>query len=306
MADIVITEFMDDAAIEALSVEFDVHYDPGLADHQDDIAGLLTGTRALIVRNRTKVTAGLLDAGPDITAVGRLGVGLDNIDLDAAKARDVQVFPATGANDASVAEYVITAAMMLLRTAWLGTDEVASGTWPRTSMIGREIGGKTLGLLGYGSIARQTATRARALGMDVIAHDPFIDPVTGDWTGASPVDMKGLLTGADVLSLHVPLTEQTRHVIGRDALSEMKSEAVLINAARGGVVDEDALCATLKADALAGAALDVFEIEPLTAEAGAKFDGLNVLLTPHIAGVTEESNVRVSALIAEKIRDALS
>lgn len=305
MPDIVITEFMDEAAVETLSAAHDTLYEPDLVDAPDRLALLLGEARALIVRNRTQVRGDLLTGAGALACVGRLGVGLDNIDMGACAARDITVYPATGANDASVAEYVITAALMLLRGAWLATDQVATGTWPRQSLIGREVGGKRLGLVGYGGIARQTAQRAVALGMEVIAHDPFLTTDDPAWRETVRVDLDTLFATSDVVSLHVPLTNGTRHLAGRARLAQMKHGAVLINAARGGVVDEAALAAALRDGALAGAALDVFEVEPLEAAGGSIFAGLNVLLTPHIAGVTDESNVRVSSLIAARVMEHL-
>jgi len=299
--DIIITEFMDEAAVATLAARYDTHYDPALVDDPVALAALLAEARVLIVRNRTQVRGALLDAAPKLSAVGRLGVGLDNIDVADCERRCVTVYPATGANDASVAEYVLTAALVLLRGAWAASGEVAAGTWPRQALIGREIGGRRLGLVGFGSIARETAKRAAALGMEVVAHDPFVPEGDSAWSLAQSVSLDTLYESADVISLHVPLTDGTRHMINAERLAQMRSDAVLINAARGGVVDEAALAAAVAAGELAGAALDVFEVEPLSAEAGAKFAGLNVLLTPHIAGVTEESNVRVSALIAERV-----
>ena len=301
MPDIVISEFMDDDAVAALSTEFDTVYDPGLVDRPDDLAATLPQARALIVRNRTQVRGALLDAGTSLVCVGRLGVGLDNIDTEACAARNIDVYPATGANDASVAEYVVTAALILLRGAWHSSDEVASGAWPRQKLMGQEVGGRTLGLIGYGGIARQTAQRARALGMQVIASDPYLDPGNPAWGETERGTADDVFARADVLSLHVPLTDGTRHLVNADRLGAMKQGAIVINAARGGVVDEAALADALASGHISGAALDVFETEPLTAQAGARFAGLNVLLTPHIAGVTEESNIRVSALIAEKV-----
>lgn len=306
MPEIVITEFMGEAAVAELAGRFETHYDPGLADRQQEIAGLLGEAKALIVRNRTQVNEGLLAAGQGLVCVGRLGVGLDNIDTDSCAKRGIEVYPATGANDASVAEYVITAALMLLRGAWLSSSEVAAGGWPRQALIGREIGGQVLGLLGYGGIARQSAARARALGMRVIAHDPFLEVGDPAWGETEMVSAGRLYAEADVLSLHVPLTAATRHAVDADRLAAMKPGAVLINAARGGVVDEDALAAALRDGRLGGAALDVFETEPLSAAVGEKFKGLNVILTPHIAGVTEQSNARVSALIAERVAARLA
>ncbi|PRX38157.1 (S)-sulfolactate dehydrogenase [Meinhardsimonia xiamenensis] len=305
---ILITEFMDEPAVARLDAAFGALYRPDLADRQEEIAPLLPGIRALIVRNRTRVTAALLDAAPDLVCVGRLGVGLDNIDLEACAARGIDVYPATGANDLSVAEYVLGTAMALLRTAYAVNEAMLAGAWPRQSSAGRELAGKTLGLVGFGSIARLTAEKARALGMTVIAHDPFVPADDPAWARAGRAETLGaLLEAADVVSLHVPLTEATRHLIGAQEIAAMKPRAVLVNAARGGVVDEAALAEALAEGRLAGAALDVFETEPLTAEAAAKFRGLpNIILTPHIAGVTEESNARVSALIAERVAARLA
>ena len=302
MPDIVITEFMDEAAVNRLKARHDTLYDPALVDRPDELRGLIASARALIVRNRTQVRGVLLEAAPRLRCVGRLGVGLDNIDVAACKANGIAVFPATGANDLSVAEYVITTATALLRGAYFSSADVAAGKWPRQKLIGRELAGHTMGLVGFGSIAREVGWRAQALGMSVVAYDPLLDAAHPAWQLARNVSLDGVLALADVVSLHVPLTDATRNMIGAKQLDAMKPGAILINAARGGVVDEAALADALKAGKLGGAALDVFETEPLSADAGAKFAGIaNLILTPHIAGVTEESNVRVSELIADVV-----
>lgn len=306
MTDIVISEFMDEAAVEDLRRDFSVTYDKGLVDRPDDLARLIAGARALIVRNRTQVRGALLAAGAKLEAIGRLGVGLDNIDVEAAKARGIAVLPATGANDVSVAEWAVTTIMVLLRGAYFATADVAAGTWPRERLMGREISGKVLGLVGFGAIARETAVRAKALGMDIIAADPFVaadDPAWGR-IGARSVSLDALVAEADAVSLHVPLTPETRNLIDARRLATMKPGAVLVNAARGGVVDEAALAAALRAGTIAGAALDVFDAEPL--KAGSPLAGCpNLILTPHIAGVTVESNVRVSSVTAANVRRVL-
>ncbi len=299
---IVISEFMDEAAVARLAGAHAVTYDPALVDTPERLFSAVATADALIVRNRTQVTADLLSAGPELRCVGRLGVGLDNIDQRACAARGVAVYPATGANDQSVAEYVVACILMLLRGAYHSTDQMHAGTWPRQALMGREASGRTLGLIGFGSIARETAVRARALGMFICAHDPFLDPDDPVWSDATRCTLEELLARADAVSLHVPLTEGTRRILDADALAAMKTDAVLINAARGGVVDEVALAESLRRGHLAGAALDVFEEEPLGAAHGQVFAGIpNLILTPHIAGVTEESNIRVSALIAERV-----
>ena len=303
---ILITEFMDTKAIDRLSAAHPTTYAPELADSQDQIPALMSGVQALIVRNRTQVTKDILTFAPDLKCVGRLGVGLDNIDLDACEALGVKVIPASGANNLSVAEYVVSNALALLRNAYQVNTEMLAGTWPRLACAGREVSGKTMGLIGYGAIARETAQRAAALGMNISAYDPFLqndDPV---WTTAHRKTLTEVLQTSDVISLHVPLTDDTRHLINKESLSQIKSGAVLINAARGGVVDEAALAASLENGQIAGAALDVFETEPLSKDSAAKFQGLNnLILTPHIAGVTEESNIRVSSMIADCVLDTL-
>ncbi|MVA97337.1 3-phosphoglycerate dehydrogenase [Nitratireductor sp. CAU 1489] len=302
MPEIVIAEFMDETAVEHMRQRHDTLYDATLVDRPDALAAALAEARVLVVRNRTQVRGALLAAAPRLEMVGRLGVGLDNIDLAACAARAIAVVPATGANDLSVAEYVITTAMTLLRGAYAASGAVAAGAWPRQTLIGRELSGRTIGLLGYGAIAREVAARARALGMAVVAHDPLLDAADPAWGTTRPMTLDALLVAADVVSLHVPLTEATRHMIGAAELARMKDDAILVNAARGGVIDETALAAALRAGRIGGAALDVFEAEPLTAEAGKKFVGLpNLILTPHIAGVTVESNIRVSAVIADAV-----
>ena len=306
MSDIVISEFMDQAAIDAILRGRDVLYDPTLVDDKDRLYAALADCRALIVRNRTQVRAPLLDAAPRLKVVGRLGVGLDNIDVDACAAHKIIVRPASGANDLSVAEYVITAALLLRRRAWYATSRLAAGEWPRMELIGGELSGARLGLIGYGAIARLTATKAAALGMTVAAFDPFLPPDHAAWLNVARQSFEEILSSCDVVSLHTPLTPQTRRMLDGAALRRMRSGAILINAARGGIVDESALAAALSGGHLGGAALDVFETEPLTPAAAAVFKGIpNLILTPHIAGVTEESNVRVSDVTARAVIAAL-
>ncbi|APT33019.1 (S)-sulfolactate dehydrogenase [Methylobacterium phyllosphaerae] len=311
MPKVVISEFMDPAAIAADLSGFDTLYDPGLVDRPEALAAAVAEADALIVRNRTQVRGALLAGARRLRIVGRLGVGLDNIDVPACRARGITVRPATGANDGAVAEYVVATALLLLRGAYGASEAVAAGTWPRNALMGREIAGKRLGLVGFGSIARETARRAAALGMAIAAHDPFLAAEDPAWTPPyGPVrrrDLEALIAESDVLSLHVPLTAETRGLIDATALARMPAGAVLINAARGGIVDEAAVAAALRSGHLGGAALDVFDREPLDAAAGAPFAGVpNLILTPHIAGVTQESNVRVSAVIAAAVRRHLT
>ena len=305
---IVIPEFMDEPAVAALADGFDVLYDPVLVDRRDELLAQLATAHALIVRNRTAVDAALVAAAPQLSVVGRLGVGLDNIDIAACAARGISVIPATGANARAVAEYVLAAAMHLLRGAYASTDAVAAGQWPRGRLShGRELAGRTLGVIGFGSIGRLVAQLARALGMRVVGFDVQLPPSSPVWAEeqTAGTTLAELLAAADVVSLHVPLTPATRHLLDAARIATMKRDAILVNTARGGVVDEAATAAALREGRLGGAALDVFDIEPLPA--GSPLAGCpNLLLTPHVAGITCESNARVSMMIAEKVAAALN
>ncbi len=308
MSDIVIAEFMDERALADLPDGLTLLYDPALVERRQDLLTALVDARALVVRNRTQVDAALLAAAPRLRVVGRLGVGLDNIDLAACEASGVAVHAAGGANAVAVAEYVIAVSLSLVRQgAFSAKAEMLAGDWPRERLIGGELAGRCLGLLGFGTIARAVATRARAMGMTVKAHDPYLGRDDGAWSEVEPVGFSDLLTGSDVLSLHVPLTVETRHVIDGDAIARMKDGALLVNTARGGVLDEAALADALRSGRLGGAALDVFEREPLCDEAVARFADLpNLILTPHIAGVTKEANARVSRVTLENVLKELN
>ncbi len=306
MQKIVITEFMDSGAVDGLRSDFTVIFDPTLVDRQDELMAEIKDADAVIVRNRTQVRGKLLEAADRLKAVGRLGVGLDNIDLDACEARGIKVLPATGANDLAVAEYVLTAIFMLFRGAYQSFEEMTDGSWPRTELMGNETGGKVLGLIGFGGIARMTAKMAQAMGIKVIASDPYLKPDDPAWGNVQSLSLDELIVTADVISLHVPLTDETKHLIDGKAIASMKKGSMVINASRGGVVDDMALVAAIKSGQLGGAALDVYEDEPLTAEFGREMKGIkNLILTPHIAGVTVESNTRVSAVTADNVRKVL-
>ncbi len=304
---ILITEFMDAAAVATLEGDFAVAYDRDLVDRHDELKARMATADALIVRNRTQVDVDLLAAAPRLKVVGRLGVGLDNIDTTACAARGIEVIPATGANALAVAEYVIGTAMLLLRGVYQSSSKVAEGGWPRAALSdGREIAGKVLGVVGFGGIGRLAGRLGRALGMRVIGHDPQLQETSSIWvaeqTRGLPLD--AVFAQSDVVTVHVPLTRETRGLVGAARLARMKPDAILINTARGGVVDEAEVAAALRAGKLGGAALDVFEREPLPAGSPLA-DCPNLLLTPHIAGVTRESNERVSSLVADKVAAAL-
>ena len=304
---VIITEFMDAPAVAALKLQFSTTYDETLVDRRTEMLAGLADCDALIVRNRTQVNVELLSHAPKLRVVGRLGVGLDNIDVAACKARGIEVIPATGANALAVAEYVIGTAMMLLRGAYQSSAAVGEGKWPRGPLSnGRETAGKTMGIVGFGGIGQLTAKLAQGLGMLTVAYDPMIADNAAVWHAHNTTCMTldELLATSDVVTLHVPLLDTTRNLINTTRLAAMRPDAILINTARGGIVDEAALAIALKANKLGGAALDVFDEEPL--KAGSPLAGCpNLILTPHIAGVTKEANTRVSSLIADRVVDFL-
>ncbi len=298
-----------EAPLNRLRKAHSVHYDPALFNHPEALIELVRDADALIVRNVLQVRGHLLDAMVRCRVIGRLGVGLDNIDTAVCKARGITVIPAIGANARSVAEYVIASAMMLRRGAYLSTSDVAAGKWPKHEMAqGRELYGATLGIVGFGSIGQTVAGLAQQVGMRVIACpgtgggqqlDPARQPVTF-------MSMDALLAQSDVVTLHVPYTDNTRGMLDRSAIAGMKAGSILVNTARGGIVDERAVVDAVRDGTLGGAALDVFSDEPLGPDNCFANAPPNLILTPHIAGVTQDSEERVCELIADKVMDALA
>lgn len=308
MSKILVSEYLPDEYLELLRTLHDVEYDPDLCTDRGRLLDRMSGVEALFTRNRTRVDDELLASGHDLRVLGRLGVGLDNIDMNGCEQAGVQVISALGENAVSVAEYAIGAMLVLVRGVYGMTSSMVAGEWPRQGhAFGHELMGKTLGLVGYGSIARQVATRAAGLGMEVIAHDPFVSADDAAWALVRSVDIEGLLATSDVVSVHVPLSDDTRNLIDGPALGRMKPTAILINTSRGGIVDETALADALLDGKLGGAALDVFASEPLGPEPAAVFATVpNLLLTPHVAGNTRESVDRVARTIVEQVMTVLA
>lgn len=255
---------------------------------------------AIVVRSRTKVTREVIEASGRLRAVARAGVGLDNVDLEAAKERGVEVLNSPEAPSNAVAELVLGLMLSLARRIPLGDASMKRGEWIKRRLTGFELEGKTLGIVGFGRIGYNLARKAKAMGMRVVT-DASIEKLMRfvEETGAESVPMENLLKESDFVSLHVPLRLQTRHMIGARELETMKDGAYLINAARGGVVDEDALREALVRGKLAGAALDVFEIEP---PEDTYLTGLeNLIALPHIGAATVEAQAANSTIVAEKL-----
>jgi (S)-sulfolactate dehydrogenase len=308
MADILITEFMDESQVERLAKDYDVSYQPDLVAEQDKIPALMKGVRGLIVRNATQVRGAVLDAADKLECVGRLGVGLDNIDMDACAARGVKVFPAIGANSDSVAELAMGAIYVMFRRSYLATPDVIAGKWPRIELMGREVQGKTLGIIGMGWTGQALAWRARGNGMLRIGFDPWVkkdDPRWADCKVERAETLDELLPQCDAISIHVPLTDDTRGLFNAATIAKMKDRALLLNLSRGGIVDEQALVDALKAGKLWGAFTDVFVEEPL--KSPNIFEGVpNLYCTPHVGPRTEEGESKVSTVTADAVLNCLN
>jgi D-3-phosphoglycerate dehydrogenase len=265
----------------------------------------LSVAHGLIVRSATKVRADLLATATCLQVIGRAGVGVDNIDLTAATERGIAVMNAPAGNTVSAAELTMALILAMVRRVPAADASMRSGDWTRSAFKGAELRGRTLGLIGAGRIGGEVARRCRAFGMEVIAHDPFLTSDRARELGVRSGSLDDVLTQADVLSLHVPLTDSTHNMIDADALASMKPGAFLVNVARGGVVDEAALAESLEAGQLAGAALDVFAQEPL--EEGSPLRGApNLVLTPHLGASTAEAQELVATEICDAVRAALA
>lgn len=301
MKKVLITEFMEQDSVDKMSENFDVTYDTSLHENQAKLSSLIVNTDAVIVRNKTQLTEDLLSKADQLTFVGRLGVGLDNIDTDYCSNNGIFVQPATGMNADSVAEYVITCSLSLLKNIAIAHHGTSSGQWPRTSIDSRELGGKTLGLLGFGVIGKKVSRLAQVFGAKVIAYDPFVKESEASKHNVSLVKQEDLFDLSDVISIHLPLTDQTRNLINARSFNLMKQNPIIINSSRGSIVNEKDLLRAYSEKIISGFALDVYSSEPVEEDFYKHIsNSMNCILTPHNSGVTTESNVRVSQFIAEK------
>ncbi|HKW43098.1 MAG TPA: hydroxyacid dehydrogenase [Thermoplasmata archaeon] len=297
---ILVTDGLESDALAALQKTHDVHVEELDAKRLLDA---IASYHALIVRSRTKVTKEVLDRAKNLRVVGRAGVGVDNIDVAAATARKIAVVNAPTASTISVAELAIGHMISLFRHLPEANRSVKDGRWDKKKFEGRELHGKTLGLLGSGRIGAEVAKRAQAFGMDVIAYDPYLAPQLANSIGVRLVDRQTLFRQTDVLSIHAALTAETRGLVGPGELALMKSTAVLVNCARGEIVQEAALAEALHRGTISGAAIDVFAREP---PSGSPLLGApNVVFSPHLGASTQEAQARAGAVIADQVNKAL-
>jgi len=305
MIDILISENISGPPVDALSARFQVLRQPDLWEDRTALLKVVESARVLMVRNKTDVSAELLNAGKHLVAVGRAGVGLDNIDLESANDLGIVVTCTPDQNSISVAELTIGLMIALARKITAANADTGAGHWNRHQFVGTELYGKTLGIVGAGKIGFLTATRAHAFGMRILAYDPFVseDNVLVREAQAELVELDELLAKADVVSCHLPGSPKTDGLISRKRLEKMKTTAFLINTARGQVVNEKDLIEALKAGKIAGAALDVRCAEP---PKSSELDRMpNVILTPHIAAFTHEAQSRVTRVVCEDVARVL-
>ena len=270
----------------------------------DALKEIIKDYDALVVRSATKVTKDVIAAAKKLKVIGRAGVGLDNVDLDAATQKGIIVMNTPGGNTISTAEHTFSMILALSRNIAQANSSMKKGEWKRSKFMGVELYGKVLGIVGFGRIGSEVAKRALSFGMKILAYDPFLSKQVAEGIGVDIAELKKVLEESDYITVHTPLTDETRHMISDKEFGIMKKGVRIINCARGGIIDELALVKAVKEGKVAGAAMDVFENEPLSAESELlKFD--NVIITPHLGASTQEAQVNVAIEVAEIVRDAL-
>jgi len=296
---VLVCDEIDRSGLSALkNAGMTVDYDPDI--DATELISRIKDYEVVIIRSRTKVSSEVIKAAINTKIIARVGVGLDNIDIEAANARGIRVINAAEAAMNAVAELAVGNMIALARRIPLADSQMKKGNWIKKDLIGTELAGKYLGLIGVGNIGRNMARIARGLRMNIIGYDIY--PINPDFikeVGLIKTDLGTLLESADFVSFHVPLTNATKHMLNASLLAKMKPTAYVINTSRGEVIDEDALYQALKSRRIAGAALDVFEIEPPTNRLLIELP--NVICTPHIGSQTKESQALASIMIAEKV-----
>jgi D-3-phosphoglycerate dehydrogenase len=270
---------------------------PGLPP--EELIKAIPAYDAIIVRSATKVTADVINAGTNLKVVGRAGVGLDNVDKKAADAKKIKVVNTPAATSVTVAELALGLMLSCARSIPQATQSLREGKWEKKAFKGTELYGKTLGLIGSGRIGTELGKRAIAMGMSVLVFDPFLK----ECVAGKLCEFPDMLKNADYISLHVPKTDQTKHIINKESIAQMKKGVIIVNCARGGVIDEEALYEALKSGQVGAAALDVYESEPV--KDFKLFSLPNVIGTPHVGAQTKEGQERAGIGIAEEVRKAL-
>ncbi len=300
---ILISDSLAQEGIDVIKQKSDFGVDVITRLSPEELVETISGYDALIVRSQTKVTEAVIEAGKDLKVVGRAGVGLDNIDVPAATRRGIVVLNAPGGNTVSTAEHTISMMLALARNVPQACASLKNRQWERKRFTGTEVYGKTLGIIGLGRIGSEVARRAYALGMKLLGYDPILSPERARSINVEPVDLDTLIKSSDFMTVHVPLTDQTRNIISAPHFNMMKADAFIINCARGGIINETALYEAAKSGRIAGAALDVFENEPPFDSPLLELE--SIVVTPHIGASTEEAQVGVAREVAEHVVRAL-
>jgi D-3-phosphoglycerate dehydrogenase len=301
---VLISDSLSDAAVQIFKDRgIDVDFQPNLGKDKDALAAIIGNYDGLAIRSATKVTEKILAAAPNLKVIGRAGIGTDNIDKDAASKQGVIVMNTPFGNMITTAEHAIAMMFAVARQIPEASASTHAGKWEKSKFMGVELTGKTLGVIGAGNIGGIVCDRARGLKMKVIAYDPFLGDEKAAKMGVEKVELEDLLTRADFITLHVPFTEQTNNILSRENLEKTKKGVRIINCARGGLIDEDALADLLKSGHVAGAALDVFKVEPATESP--LFNLPNVVCTPHLGAATTEAQENVALQVAEQMSDYL-
>jgi D-3-phosphoglycerate dehydrogenase len=302
MSKVLVADPIDQAGIDIVSQVAQVEVKTGLKP--EELVQIIPEYDALMIRSGTRVTKEIIEAGTQLKIIGRAGVGVDNVDVPAATRQGIVVVNSPEGNTIAAAEHAIAMMLALSRHIPDANQSVKSGKWNRNSFIGAEVYKKTLGIVGLGKIGSHVANAAKAMGMKLLAYDPFISTERAEQLGCRLVEMDLLMREADYITLHIPKTPETTHLINAEALSKMKPSARIINCARGGIINEADLAEALSSGKIAGAALDVYETEPL-GDSPLKSIGKEVILTPHLGASTTEAQVNVAIDVAEQIRDVL-
>jgi len=301
---ILVSDPLSDEGLKILKEVKEFQVDVNTELKPEALKAIIKDYDALIVRSATKVTKDIIDAAAKLKVIGRAGVGLDNVDLGAATQKGIIVMNAPAGNTISTAEHTISMILALSRNIAQANASTKKGEWKRSKFMGVELYGKTLGIVGLGRIGREVAKRALSFGMSVLAFDPFLSREVAEGLGIGVVELKDLLQNSDYITVHTPLTEETKHMISTQQFALMKKGVRVINCARGGIIDEVALANAIKEGRAAGAAIDVFEKEPVSPESELlKLD--NVVVTPHLGASTEEAQINVAIEVSEIVRDAL-
>ena len=307
MINILITEFIDPEALKILSKDFNVIYKKDIWENSDYLKKEINKFDGIIVRNKTNLNQSILEKAANLKYIGRLGVGLDNIDTEYCKKNNIFVQPATGMNADSVAEYVISSSLSLLKKTKLINAKTQNGQWPRTSIATNELKGKILGLIGFGDIAKKVLKLINAFEVTTISFDPFITSQEMEEHNVKKVTFENILSLADIISIHVPLNNETKYLFDKKIFQKMNNKPIIINSSRGGIINEIDLLEAYKNNYVSGFALDVYEHEPVNKIFLKNItNDMNCILSPHIAGVTEESNTRVSEFIMNKTNEFFS